>query len=254
MLDLDGTLYVGPHLMPDTVEFLRFLREHDIPHIFVTNNSSKSAAEYRDKLEKKGISVREDQVLTSGDSSIRYIKKHTDHHKIFLVGTPSLENDFISSGFELTENDPDCVILGFDTGITYHKLEMAGHFLYQGLPYYATQPDITCITEKGLTPDTGVFIAGLEKMTGRLPVILGKPSFPMVEAALELLGNTPSEKVAMVGDQLDTDITMGVTNNLISILVLSGETDEKKLQNFNLTPDLVFRDIGGLLAHLRHVY
>lgn len=254
MLDLDGTLYVGPKMMDDTQAFLAFLREKQIPHIYVTNNSSKSAVEYRDKLVSRGIEVTDNQVLTSGDSTIRYLLKHTDYRRVFLSGTPSLENDFIKAGFILTEENPQCVVMGFDTGITYHKMEMAGHFLFQGLPYYATQPDITCITERGLTPDTGVFLAGLKVMTGRDPIITGKPAAPMVEAALERLGFPDSHTLAMVGDQLDTDITMGVTNKLISCLMLSGETSREKADAFHLKPDYIFDHIGKLFDFFRDHY
>ena len=202
MLDLDGTLYVGPNLLPETEEFLDYLNKNDIPHLYLTNNSSKSAAQYTEKLRNKGIPVKDGQVLTSGDASIRYLKRYTDYKKIYLIGTPPLEEDFEKAGFILEKDNPDCVVMGFDTAITYEKLEIAARHLYAGLPYFATQPDITCITEKGLTPDVGVFIAGLKTMTGREPIILGKPSDFMVEAALERMGISMSNKnqVAMVGD------------------------------------------------------
>jgi HAD superfamily hydrolase (TIGR01457 family) len=247
MLDLDGTLYVGPDLVESTGAFLKFLKKNEIPHLFVTNNSSQSAIEYKEKLIKKGLEVDEKQVITSGDSSIIYLQNHTDFKRVFLIGTPSLENDFKKAGFILDEDDPQCVVLGFDTGITYKKLELAGRFLYAGLPYYATQPDITCITERGLTPDVGVFIEGLKLMTGRDPLILGKPSIFMVEAAMDRMGLKDLSKVCMVGDQLDTDITMGVKNGLISVLVLSGETNLKKAKKFELKPDYILKDVGELL-------
>lgn len=251
LLDLDGTLYVGPKLMDDTPQFLATLKELGIPHIFLTNNSSQSAREYYDKLTKKGIDLNPEQVLTSGDSAIRYLKKAKDFERVYLVGTPSLEEDFQRAGFQLDEERPQCVMLGFDTGITYRKLEIAARHLYAGVPYYATQPDITCITERGLTPDVGVFIAGLEVMTGRTPEILGKPSIVMVEAAMERMGITSLEGVAMVGDQLDTDITMGVVNGLISILLLSGETSLERAREFHLTPTHIFDHIGILLEKMQ---
>ncbi|MBU1238472.1 HAD-IIA family hydrolase [Myxococcota bacterium] len=250
LLDLDGTLYVGPRLMEATPRFLAALRERSIPHIFLTNNSSQSAREYYEKLVNRGIDLTIDQVLTSGDSAIRYLKKALGNPRVYLVGTPSLEDDFLRAGFTLDEDDPQCVVLGFDTGITYRKLEIAARHLYRGVPYFATQPDITCITERGLTPDVGVFIAGLKIMTGREPEILGKPSIVMIDAAMERMGLASLEGVAMVGDQLDTDITMGVVNGLISILLLSGETSLEKAQQFHLKPTHIFDHIGILLEKM----
>ena len=250
LLDLDGTLYVGPKMMEDTPRFLATLRKREIPHIFLTNNSSQSAREYYEKLTARGIELSEEQVLTSGDSAIRYLKKATDFERVYLVGTPSLEQDFERAGFILDEENPQCVMLGFDTGITYRKMEIAARHLYAGLPYFATQPDITCITERGLTPDVGVFIAGLKVMTGREPEILGKPSIVMVEAAMERMGLTSLDGVAMVGDQLDTDITMGVVNGLISILMLYGETSLEQAGKFHLSPTYIFDHIGKLLEKI----
>jgi HAD superfamily hydrolase (TIGR01457 family) len=253
LLDLDGTLYVGPRVLEDALEFLSFLRINKIPYLFLTNNSSQSATEYYDKLKDKGFKLDLSHILTSGDSSIGFIKNSTEFKRVYVVGTPSLEQDFIKAGFILDEEEPQCVVLGFDTGITYRKLEIAARHIYKGLPYYATQPDITCITERGLTPDVGVFIAGLKVMTGRQPEILGKPSKVMVDAAMERLGINSMANVAIVGDQLDTDITMGVENNLISMLVLSGETDKFKTASFPLKPSFVFEHVGEILQEMKEL-
>jgi len=250
LLDLDGTLYVGPKLMEATPRFLATLRDRGIPHIFLTNNSSQSAREYYEKLVNRGIELQPDQVLTSGDSAIRYLKKAHGYSRVYLVGTPSLEEDFRAAGFTLDEEDPECVVLGFDTGITYRKMEIAARHLYRGIPYFATQPDITCITERGLTPDVGVFIAGLKVMTGREPEILGKPSIVMIQAAMERMGLSTLDGVAMVGDQLDTDVTMGVVNGLTSILVLSGETSLERARAFHLAPTHIFDHVGVLLEKI----
>ncbi|MBU1067997.1 HAD-IIA family hydrolase [Myxococcota bacterium] len=247
-LDLDGTCYVGTRELPATLPFLEFLLARGIPYLFLTNNSSTTAHAYVEKLRRRGFPVRNDQVLTCGDAAARYLLQDTPYRRIYLVATPPVEEEFRRLGFTLTSEDAEAVLLTFDTGITYRKIEEMAHLLYAGVPYFATQPDITCITEKGLTPDVGVFIAGMKVMTGREPMILGKPSLPMVQAGLERLGLTSPEHVAMVGDQMDTDMTMGVTQGLISFLVLTGETSREKAAAFPLKPDRIVRDLGEIHA------
>jgi len=249
-LDLDGTCYVGSRELPATIPFLRLLLARGIPYLFLTNNSSTTAQVYVEKLRRRGFPVREDQVLTCADAAARHLLRETPFRRLYLVATPLVEEEFRRHGFTLTFEGAEAALLTFDTGITYRKLEELAHLLQAGVPYYATQPDITCITEKGLTPDVGVFIAGLKAMTGREPVILGKPSRSMVEAGLERLGLDVPDHVAMVGDQLDTDITMGVTLGLISFLVLTGETTREKADVFHLKPDRVVRDLGEIHAGL----
>jgi len=249
-LDLDGTCYVGSRELPSTLPFLRYLIEKDLPYLFLTNNSSTTAEAYVEKLRRRGFPVRDDQVLTCADAAARYLMRETSFRRIYLVATPPVEEEFRRRGFELAYEGAEAVLLTFDTGITYRKMEEMAHLLQAGVPYFATQPDITCITEKGLTPDVGVFIAGMKVMTGREPIILGKPSLPMVQAGLERLGLTSPEHVAMVGDQLDTDMTMGVTQGLISFLVLTGETSLEKAQAFDLKPDRIVRDLGEIHAGL----
>ncbi len=251
LLDLDGTCYVGSRSLPNTLPFLDHLRERGIPYLFLTNNSSTTAAAYVQKLRARGFPVEDGQVLTCADASARHLLQETPWRRIYLVATEPVEEEFRRHGFKLTFENAEAVLLAFDTTITYRKMEEMAHLLQAGVPYYATSPDITCITERGLTPDVGVFIAGMKVMTGREPVILGKPSFYMVQAALERLGLSSAQGVAMVGDQLDTDITMGVTQGLVSVLVLTGETTLEKAEAFPLKPDFVASDLGEVLAWMR---
>lgn len=252
LLDLDGTCYVGPKNLPNTLPFLHFLNKHDIPYLFLTNNSSTTAQTYVQKLRARGFPVHDNQVLTCADASARHLLQETPYRRICLIATKPVEDEFRRYGFELTCHEhAQAVLLAFDTTITYQKMEDMAHALQAGLPYYATSPDITCITERGLTPDVGVFIAGMKVMTGREPIILGKPSKFMVQAALERLGLHSVEGVAMVGDQLDTDITMGVTHGFISVLVLTGETSLEKVKNFSLKPRFIASDLGEILTWMQ---
>ena len=250
LVDLDGTLYLDDELLPGALDFLALLREREFPYIFLTNNSSKSSAEYRSRLEGLDISVAPGQILTSGDATIEYLKAHTCHKSAYVVGTEALLGDFESAGFDLQCSDPDCVVVGFDTTLDYAKLERACTLLFAGKPYYATHPDRTCITQRGLIPDIAAIIAACEAVTRRTPKIIGKPFPEIVNVALTRLGSEASH-TAIIGDQLDTDMEMAHASGLCPILMMSGETTPEKLEAAERRPPIILENIGALAAMMR---
>jgi 4-nitrophenyl phosphatase/NagD protein len=242
---MDGTIYLGDKLLPGVPGFLGDLDKIKIPYYFLTNNSSRSKADYVEKFNRLGLKVSDEKIFTSGEATAIYLKKHGGGERIFLVGTPSLEKEFMGHGFQLVQDEPDYAVLGFDTTLTYEKLWKLCDFARAGIPYIATHPDINCPTESGFMPDIGAMIAFVETSTGRKPdVIVGKPHPPIVEAVIEKTGYR-FDQLAMVGDRLSTDIAMGVTG-ITTVLVLSGETKESDLENSEYKPDHVVRDIDEL--------
>lgn len=245
MLDLDGTLYVSGRILPGALRFVARLQRAGLPFVCLTNNSSTRGSAYVEKLRSFGLDVGSAHIITSGQATITYLMHETAHRSAYVVGTPELRGEFQDAGILLDEGDPDCLVVGYDTTLDYHKLCVATRLLMDGKPYFATHPDRTCITANGLLPDIAVTIAGLEAVTGRSPKILGKPHKEMVEAAADRLRLSFAD-IAMVGDQLDTDIAMAVNHGLLGVLVLSGESDLADVTNAEAQPDLVVQDIGEL--------
>ena len=249
MLDMDGTFYLGDQLLPGALEFMEYLGEHHFDYLFLTNNSSKHGGIYAQKIRRLGFDVDESKIFTSGEATTIYLKKKTNYRKIYLVGTPALEEEFIKAGFELSSDKPDAVVLGFDTTLTYEKIWKFCDFVRDGLPYIATHPDFNCPTETGFMPDIGSFIALVEASTGRKPdIIIGKPYSHIVEAVVEKTGFGLDE-IAMIGDRLYTDIALGKAG-IMTILVLSGETNKKDLESSEFQPDMVFQDLADLVGFL----
>ncbi len=254
ILDLDGTLYLGKQLFPQTPRFLEVLRTKELRRLFLTNNSSRSTVQYLAKLQDMNIPAIDSEILTSGFATIHYLKKETSHRCIYLLGTPGLCSEFEEHGLEVlgdnhADREPDAVVLGFDLTLTYKRLEKAARFLLAGVPYYATHPDRVCPTETGPIPDTGSMIELLAAATDRRPIVIGKPEQTMIDAALGRLGTEPQE-TAMVGDRIYTDMLMAQDGGLMSILVLSGETKREDLDSIESQPDLVVEHVGELAGLL----
>ena len=248
LFDMDGTLYLGNRLYPFTKELLFTLRSTGRDYLFVTNNSSKSVNDYIKKLENMGIMAKREDFVTSSQATAYYLLKHHKEQKLFVCGTQSLKDELTQSGLVLTENpdEVDCIVMGFDTELTFHKLEVISRLLCtRDIPYIATNGDYVCPTEFGSVPDCGSVCDMLFNATGKRPIVIGKPGTLIPQLAMERTGYGPEETV-MVGDRLYTDIQCGLNAGLLPVLVLSGETTEQMLQESEIHPDVVLKDASAI--------
>lgn len=250
LLDLDGTLYLGDRLFDWTVGFLDVLRSCGLGRIFMTNNSSRNAAEYVAKLRRLGISDAEAaEVITSGQSAMLYLAEHAELERIFVLGTNALVDEVRAAGRTALTDRPesaDALLVGYDTTLTFERLSGAAIALEHGAKFLATHPDRGCPDPRGMLPDCGALCACLESVTGRhVEETFGKPSSWMLQLALQRTGlSTP--QMALVGDRLYTDIAMAAAGGMSSVLVLSGETQRSDVADAAIRPDLVFDHVGDL--------
>jgi len=250
-LDMDGTFYLGGRLLEGSLEFISRVKETGRKFIFLTNNSSKSRKEYIRKLGGMGLSVNDDEVVTSGQAMILHLRENYPGKRVFLLGNPVLAEEFMESGILLDETDPQIVVTAYDTTLDYRKMCKVCDFVRQGLPYLATHPDFNCPTETGFEPDIGAIHAFIGASAGRVPdKVVGKPYAEIMACAFRQSGCVARE-TAMVGDRLYTDIAVSRhMPELRSILVLTGETSREDLINSDILPDMVFeglKDITPLL-------
>ena len=252
LLDMDGTFYLGDRLINGALRMIDGLRSRGQDWLFLTNNSSKNARLYSEKLTRLGLPTDVNQVLTSGAATAAHLQRQQPGARVFVVGTTALEEEFTTRGFVLDDASPDLVVLGFDPtgGFTYAKLWKLCDFVRARLPYIATHPDFTCVTDTGYMPDIGATIAFVRASTGRDPdAIIGKPNPIIAEQAAARLG-VPVSALCMIGDQLDTDIQLGANADIPTILVLSGETSPERVAGAPHRPDFVFQDIGAVADYL----
>lgn len=249
LFDMDGTLYLGNRLYDFTKELLQTIRDTGRTYLFVTNNSSKSTADYIEKLAKLGIDAETSDFMTSAQATAWYLKKHHSGKRLYVCGTRSFKRELEENGFTVTENlsETECLVMGFDTELTFQKLEDVSRLLLgkPELPYIATNPDLVCPTEFGSVPDCGSVCQMLYNVSGRYPQVIGKPSPLMPELAMERLGFT-KEHTAMVGDRIYTDVKSGLNAGITGILVMSGETTQEILENATDKPDLVLKDASEI--------
>ncbi|MCF8002370.1 MAG: HAD-IIA family hydrolase [Halanaerobiales bacterium] len=252
ILDMDGTIYLGNQLIKGSKKFLNYLEKNNKKHVFLTNNSSKNPLDYKEKLSKLKIEVNLKNIVSSGKVTVNYLKEllSKDKKNIYLVGTKSLENEFKIEGFNLINdienNKVDCLVLGFDTSLTYQKLFDAHQLINQGVKYIATNPDLVCPLENERSmPDCGSIIKLLEASTGKTPLVVGKPNRIMIDYISKQFA-VNRDKIAIVGDRISTDIKMAKNSNIIGILVLSGVTKLKDIKGNEIRPDFVFDGINQI--------
>lgn len=250
LLDMDGTFYLSDRLLPGALELVSIFQRRGVEFLFVTNNSSRDRRQYADKIRRLGLDIQDDRIFTSGEATAIYLTAQRPGARVFLMGTPALEAEFESHGFKLVQDEPDFVVLGFDTTLTYVKLWRLCDFVRAGYPFVATHPDVNCPVEGGFMPDIGAMMAFVETSTGRRPdVIVGKPNRPIVDA-LEQKTGVPAAAMCIVGDRLYTDIALGA-EGVTTVLVLSGETQREDLENSPYQPDFVMQDLAELAAVLK---
>ena len=244
LLDMDGTFYLSDRLLEGALRFIDLLREQKKEFLFLTNNSSKHRRQYAEKISRLGLPIPEELVLTSGEATALYLEEQHPGADLFLVGTPSLEDEFRQHGFRLVQQKPQFLVLGFDTTLTYQKLWALCDFVRAGVPYIATHPDFNCPTETGFMPDVGAMIAFVMAATGREPdLVVGKPNRLIVDAAA-LKMNLQVSQLAMIGDRLYTDIALGQSSGITTVLVMSGETKIEDLKGSPFQPDYTFQNLA----------
>ena len=253
LLDLDGTLYLDETLFDGTLPFLSRVREIGGRVLYLTNNSSRGVDKYLEKMARLGICAKTDDFLTSTDATVRYIRKNHPDTAFYVAGTESFRSQLQCAGIAVTtdRNDPAIggILLGFDTELTFSKLEDVCILLRRDLPYLATNPDLVCPTWYGFVPDCGSVTKMIANATGKTPRFIGKPEPDMILLALEKTGYGKADAL-MIGDRVYTDIAAAVHAGIDSVLVLSGEGTVSDAEKSSEKPTWILPDISFVTRQL----
>ena len=265
IIDMDGVLWHGTQAIPGLVEFFQTLDELQIRYILATNNASLTPQQYVTKLAKMGVTVAQNQILTSGIATALYLSEQVDpaQTRVFVVGEDGATQPLLERGFTLTglyevnnsdepaQKGADFVVCGKDETLTWAKLATATLNIRAGAKFIGTNADTTLPTEHGITHGNGAILAALEVATGITPTIIGKPEPIIYQQALTLLGTSPEETVAL-GDRLETDILGAVRTGIRSIMVLTGVSSVADLKDSDYQPTWVLPDIRAVTRALRN--
>jgi len=253
ILDLDGTVYLGDKILEGSIKFLEELEKENIKFKFFTNNSSKNAKVYINRIKKMGYNLKDNMMLISNDVIIDYIKENMPDKKVFVLGTDYLKEDFRESNINVVTDDADVVVIGFDTSLVYENVSKACEFIRNGAIFLGVNPDLNCPTEDGFIPDCGSICSMITASTGVVPEYFGKPSQHTLKYVLKDTGFC-EEEIAFVGDRLYTDIAIGKDNDSVTILVLSGEAKLEDLALSEIQPTLIFNSLGDVKNVLEEIY
>lgn len=224
LFDFDGTVWMGGTIIPGVVEAIQDLRANGKQPIYLTNNSSKSRAEYFTRLQKLGLCDDPREIVMSTDTVTTYLKEH-GFSSAYIMGTPAMKEMCAENGVT-HEEDPSkvtIVVIGFDRTSTAEKLTTVARLVAKGVPYIVAHPDPFCPSDEGPIVDCGAYYACIKTTTGiDAKAVLGKPSAAMIEE-VEKRFAIGRDKMVIFGDRLYTDIALGREADVASVLVLTGE-------------------------------
>ena len=253
LLDMDGTIYEEDRLFEGTPAFLEKIREMGGRYVFITNNSSKSVADYIAKVRRMGIDAGMEHFFTSAQAAILLLQHKHPGQVVYCQGTQSLLSELREAGITVTDrvqDDIGVVLVGYDTELTSAKLRNTCEILLRDLPYYATNPDLTCPVSFGFVPDCGSMCIMLENATGKKPAVIGKPEPTMIDIVRGKFGMR-KEDTLVIGDRLYTDIASGINAGVTSVCVLSGEASFDDVVRSAVKPSYTFDSIREILACLQ---
>ncbi len=250
LFDIDGTLAVGNTLYEGSRELLEYIDAIGGKSCFITNNSTKSGADYvRRFREVFALETTEEQFVTSGYMTLNFLLKNYGNQKIYVLGTKSFIAELRRNGLDITEQYEEqiaCVVAAYDSELNYEKLTHASRILLTtDVPFYGTNPDLRCPVDFGFIPDCGAICHMLTDTTEREPVYLGKPSRAVVELCLERFGFT-GEETLVVGDRLYTDIACGINGNVDTCVLFTGEAKPSDMANTKYPADYAFENVKQL--------
>lgn len=260
LFDIDGTLAVGDTLYEGSAELLDYIKNIGGKAYFITNNSTKSGMDYVKKFHDAfHLETTEEQFVTSGYMTIRFLRQRHAHSKIFVLGTASFVAELQKNGLTVTETAEDgidCVVAAYDSELNYDKLiQISKALLTADVPFYATNPDLRCPIDFGFIPDCGAICSMITQTTGKSPIYLGKPSREVVELCLSLSGFS-REETLVTGDRLYTDIACGINGGVDTCVLFTGEAAPEDIVDTPYKPDLAFntvRDLADALLQCRSI-
>ena len=237
LLDLDGTMYHGSKIIEEAKIFVNYLLENNIEFYFLTNNATRTKAQnVKHMLDMGYEGIKEEHFYTSAMAAASYVKQHYEGNKVFVIGEDGLKEALLEAGFEFADDNVDFVFVGLDKQANYQKYSEGLKHLLKGAKLVGTNYDRVIATAHGYEVGNGAIVDMLEYASGQTSMKIGKPYAPILEGCLNYI-HKEKDEVVIVGDNLETDIKLGVNHGVESILVLSGVHREEDIKKLGIKPD-----------------
>ncbi len=250
MFDLDGVVYVGGDAVPGAAEHLAAVRSSGVHVAFVTNNASRSPAAVAQQLCDLGVEAGPADVVTSAQAAAHVLaaRLHPDA-RVAVLGADGLREAVREAGLVpagVDDAEAEAVVTGFGPDVVWHEVMRAAVRIRDGLPWVASNTDMTFPSAMGLAPGHGALVELLARFTGVEPTVAGKPRRPLLDETVRRVGG---ERPLMVGDRLDTDIEGAYVAGVDSLLVLTGVAGLAELvaAREHERPTYLSPDLRGLL-------
>jgi NagD protein len=247
IIDMDGVIYHGNLLLPGVTEFLAWLESSGKKYLFLTNSPERTPKELHEKLARLGINVGEDHFYTSALATASFLANQKPNGSAYIIGDAGLIHAMYSAGFTVNNVNPDYVVVGDTHSYNFEKIELAVNLVIRGAKLIGTNPDVSGPVENGITPSTKALIAPIEIATGKNAYYVGKPNPLMMRIALKRLG-VKREDAIVIGDRMDTDVICGLESEIDTLLVLSGISDRKTIDQFPYRPQYILNGVKDLVS------
>lgn len=245
LIDMDGVLVRGSQPVPGANEFIGRLRASGARFLVLTNNPLYTPRDLAARLERIGLEVPAESIYTSALATAQFLKYQHPNGSAYVIGDVGLTTALYDAGYIITDHDPDYVVVGETTSLSYERLTMACRYIAAGARFVATNPDVSGPGDGGMVPACGAIAAFIAAATGVKPYFVGKPNPLMMRTALRTIG-AHSEESVMIGDRMDTDIIGGTESGLQTILVLTGVTKADQVERFPYRPSLVVESVADI--------
>jgi HAD superfamily hydrolase (TIGR01450 family) len=252
MFDLDGVVYVSGQGIEGVAGHIDRLRAAGRHVAFVTNNASRTPEQVADKLVKSGVTAAASDVVTSAQAAATLlVERHGPGAKVMLLGGDGLRHALLEAGLQPVDEPGGAVAVasGYGPDVRWRDIMRVATLVRDGLPYVASNADMTIPTSYGIAPGHGVLVRTITEFAGVEVTVAGKPEKPLMEETVRRVGG---DSPIMVGDRLDTDIEGAHAIGIPSLLVLTGVTwlEELAAAPPGLRPTYLSPTIEGLFeAH-----
>jgi len=247
IIDMDGVIYHGNRLLPGVTDFLTWLEETGKKYLFLTNSSERTPKELHEKMKRLGINVGEEHFYTSALATASFLSGQKPNGSAYIIGDAGLIHALYSVGYSVNNVNPDYVVVGDTHSYNFEKIELAVNLVIRGAKLIGTNPDVSGPVENGITPSTKALIAPIEIASGKKAYYVGKPNPLMMRIALRRLGVKREDSI-VIGDRMDTDVICGLESEIDTLLVLSGISDRKTIDQFPYRPHYILNGVRDLVS------